>query len=60
MIGFDPTAYTVNEGGTVGLIARVLEGEVTRPIVVTLSTEDGTAISEYIYTYLSLCCRQVQ
>ena len=46
VIGLDPTVYTVDEGGTVAVIARVLDGEVTLPVEVTLSTDDGTAISE--------------
>ena len=50
MIGFDRTDYTVNEGMSVTLVARVFEGTITQPVVVSVSTADGTATSEYVLT----------
>ena len=50
MIGFDRTDYTVNEGMSVTLVARVFEGTITQPVVVSLSTADGTATSECVLT----------
>ena len=46
VIGLDPSVYTVNEGESVAVIARVLEGEIVQNVVVMLSTDDGTATGE--------------
>ena len=48
MIGFERTVFTVNEGSTVSLVAEVMEGVVTQTVVVSLSTEDGTAACERV------------
>ena len=45
-IGFDPETYSVNEdGGSVTLTVRVLDGELARPVTVAFNTQDGTATS---------------
>ena len=41
-VGFDPTAYTVPEGGTAELtIVRI--GDAEEPVVVTVTSSDGSA-----------------
>ena len=46
IIGLEETRYTVSEGDTIVLRVNVLEGALTQSVVVQLSTNDGTAISE--------------
>ena len=40
------TEYTTDEGTSVNLVVRVVEGEIMQNTVVSLSTTDGTATSE--------------
>lgn len=47
MIGLERTEYTMNEGSVVDIMIIVIEGEITDNIVVTLSTDDGTATSKW-------------
>ena len=49
VIGLVMTEYTANEGDTVSVVVRVLEGEVTQPTVVTFTTSDGTATSKQVH-----------
>jgi hypothetical protein len=43
-IGFDPTAYSVNEGdGVVTLEVAVLDGVLETEVVVRISTNNGSA-----------------
>ena len=45
-IGFEETLYTVNEGdGQVVVGVAVLAGELSRDVVVSMETEDGSATS---------------
>ena len=46
VIGFEMTEYTTDEGTSVNLVIRVVEGEIMQNTVVSLSTTDGTATSE--------------
>ena len=47
-IGFNDTSYAVTEGGSVGVSVSVLSGPLTRDVVVTLQTADGTATGEAV------------
>lgn len=56
-IGFDPTAYSVDEeAGAVTFVVKVLIGTLMRSLVVDFSTTDGTAIgrSEVVSEMTSL------
>ena len=46
-IGFDPVLYDTNEGfGFVTVTVRLLDGSLSDDVVVTLATEDDSAIGE--------------
>ena len=45
VIGFERTLYSVNEDDMVAvLVARVLSGALSGPVVVRVNTDDGTAL----------------
>ena len=48
-IGFGPTNYTVGEGGQ-AVLRIVKVGEADHPVSVDLSTVDGTAVGEAVYS----------
>ena len=49
-IGFNPENYTVNEGGDVTLMIKVLSGTLQREVEVRLTTnEGGTRCIMYIH-----------
>ena len=47
-IEFDPTNYTVNEGG-VAMLTIVKTGEADYSVSVNLSTVDGSAVGEFLW-----------
>ena len=47
-IEFDPTNYTVNEGG-VAMLTIVKIGEADYPVSVDLSTVDGSVVGEFLW-----------
>ena len=47
-IEFDPTNYTVNEGG-VAMLTIVKIGEADYSVSVNLSTVDGSAVGEFLW-----------
>ena len=46
-VQFDPTIYSVMEG-SMAILRLVLSGPSTRPVVVQLSTENGTAFGKTV------------
>ena len=51
-VGFDPTSYTVLEGGSTDLII-VKNGDTEGPLLVTVSTNDGTATGDSTIMFYS-------
>ena len=50
-VQFDPTSYTVTEGGDIELVVTKV-GDAEEEVTVTLSTQDGTAGSKRINVIL--------
>ena len=48
-IGFDPVTYSVNEGLSVEVCARIISGTLETDAIVALSSSDGEAEGKYIY-----------
>ena len=48
-IGFDPVAYSVNEGLSVEVCASIIVGTLETNAIVTLSSSNGEAEGKYIY-----------
>ena len=45
-VEFDPTSYTVDESDRYANITIVKRGETTLPVIVSVTTADGSAIGE--------------
>lgn len=55
IIGFELTAVTAEETvGVVTLVVSVLDGGTTTPITVAIETQNGTATSELMQSWLSM------
>ena len=51
VIGFDPAEYMIREdGGEVAFMVRLINGTLTKPVVVEFFTTDGTAGGEITNT----------
>ena len=57
MIGFDPDRYSSLEDSPnpPSIVVRVLEGELRRNVVVTFSSQNGSAIGQYIKLKCNAC-----
>ena len=47
-VGFNPTAYTEEEGQAVVFVIQILEGQAQTDIIVNFNTDDVSATGKYI------------
>ena len=56
-IGLDDDPVTVDEGdGTAEICANVIEGDLQREVVITVTFEDGEASGEWSTHCTTVCC----
>jgi len=49
LVGLEPDSYTVTEGQPVVLVCTEISGGLQRAVVITLTTEEGTAQCKKIH-----------
>ena len=50
-VGFNPTAYTEEEGQAVVFVIQILEGQAQTDIIVNFNTNDVSATGKYIIIF---------
>ena len=54
-VGLQQSSYIVSEGDQELIICTILSGQTEREVVISISTEDGSAISECNLIQLNTC-----